>query len=164
VTLDRILVGLDGSEGSAVALRWAIDLAKAVDAEIVAVDAFEVPTAVIAPETGVPVGLGVDEVEVERTLRETAEQAFVTDWSAPLEEAGVRYRRLLEEDPPGEVLLEVAEREQSGLLVTGRRGRGALAALLAGSVNEHLVHCSRIPVTVVPAAGDRHEASTPARS
>jgi nucleotide-binding universal stress UspA family protein len=164
VTLDRILVGLDGSEGSAAALHWAIDLAKAVDAEIVAVHAFEVPTPVIAPETGVPVGLGVDEVEVERTLRETAEQAFVTDWSALLEEAGVRYRRLLEEGPPGEVLLEVAERERPGLLVIGRRGRGALAALLAGRVSEHLVHRSRIPVTVVPAAGDRHEASTPAKS
>jgi nucleotide-binding universal stress UspA family protein len=164
VTLDRIIVGLDGSEGSAAALRWAIDLANAVDAEIVAVHAFEVPTPVIAPETGVPVGLGVEEVEVERTLRETAEEAFVTDWSAPLEEAGVRYRRLLEEGPPGEVLLEVAERERPGLLVTGRRGRRALAALLAGSVSEHLVHHSRIPVTVVPAAGDRHEASTPAKS
>jgi len=164
VTLDRILVGIDGSVGSAVALRWAIDLARAVDAEIVAVHAFEVPTPVIAPETGVPVGLGVDEVEVERTLRETAEQAFVTDWSASLEEAGVPYRRLLEEGAPGEVLLEVAERERPGLLVTGRRGRGALAALLAGSLSEHLVHHSRIPVAVVPATGDRHEAKTPATS
>jgi nucleotide-binding universal stress UspA family protein len=164
VTLERILVGLDGSEGSALALRWAIDLAKAVDAEIVAVHAFEVPTPVIAPETGVPLGLGVDEVEVERTLRETAEQAFVTDWSAPLDAAGVRYRRLLEEGPPGEVLLEIAERERPGLLVAGRRGRRALAALVAGSVSEHLVHHSRIPVTVVPAAGDRHEAKKPART
>jgi len=33
----RILVGLDGSAGSARALAWAIDLAKPLDAEIVAV-------------------------------------------------------------------------------------------------------------------------------
>lgn len=161
VTLERILVGLDGSEGSAAALRWAMGLAKAVDAEIVAVHAWEMPYAMIAPTGELPMGMAVDELDLEQRLRESVEQAFVTDWSAPLDGAGVRFRRLLEVGSPGEVLIEVAERERPGLIVSGRRGRGALAALIAGSVSEHLVHKSRFPVAIVPGAGDQEEANGP---
>jgi nucleotide-binding universal stress UspA family protein len=157
VTLERIVVGLDGSEGSAIALGWAIDLAKAVDAEIVAVHVYDVPLPVIAPTAGVPLGIGVDQLELERMLRESAEEALSTEWSAQLDGAGVRYRRLLVEGTPGDVLLEVAERERASLLVTGRRGRGAIVSLLAGSVSAHLVHRSRIPVAIIPSAGDREE-------
>jgi nucleotide-binding universal stress UspA family protein len=157
VTLERVLVGLDGSEGSARALHWAIDLAKAVGAEVLAVHAFEQPYPVVPPSAEVPVGMVVDEVEAVQALRVAVEQAFVTEWSAPLEGAGVRYRRLLEEGSPGDVLLEVAAREQPGLIVTGRRGRRPLAELLAGSVSHHLVHRSPIPVAIVPGAGDHDE-------
>jgi nucleotide-binding universal stress UspA family protein len=151
--IERILVGLDGSSGSARALDWAIGLARATEAEILAVHAFEPPYPAIAPPVaGVPVGLGVGELEIERTLRDEVERAFDAEWSAPLEGAGVRHRRLFEEGPAGDVLLDVARRERAGLVVTGRRGRGALVAILTGSVSQHLVHRSPIPVTVVPDA------------
>ncbi len=40
----RIVIGLDGSAGSAHALQWAIDMAKGLDAEIVAVHIERLPT------------------------------------------------------------------------------------------------------------------------
>ena len=145
-------MGLDGSEGSVRALDWAIGLARVVGAEVLAVHAFELPYPMIAPPAGLPVGVVASEVELEQTLRGSVEHAFATEWSAPLEDAGVRYRRLFEEGSAGDVLLDVAEREQVGLLVTGRRGRRALTALLAGSVSQHLIHRSAVPVVIVPAA------------
>jgi nucleotide-binding universal stress UspA family protein len=155
VAIARILVGLDGSDGSAVALRWAIHVARAVDAEVLAVHAFELPQPVIAPPVGVGVGLGVEELAVEEELRSTAERVFETEWAAPLAKAGTRHRRLFEEGRPADVLLDVAERENVDLLVTGRRGRGALASLLAGSVSQELIHRARVPVTVVPHTDDQ---------
>ena len=149
--LERILVGLDGSEGSVRALHWAIDLARAAGAEILAVHAFELPYPIISSPAGVPVGTVAGEVELEQALRESVERAFATEWSAPLEDAGVRYRRLFEEGSAGEVLLDVARRERASVLVTGRRGRRALTALLAGSVSQHLIHRSPVPVMIVPA-------------
>ena len=154
---ELVLVGLDGSDGSAAALRWAIREARALDAEVLAVHASELPYPVIAPPAGgVPVGLVSEELALEQSLRSAAEQAFVTHWTAPLERAGVRHRRLFVEGRPGDVLLEVAEREHADLVVTGRRGRGSLVAPFAGSVSQHLVHRAHLPVVVVPApAGSR---------
>ncbi len=149
---ERILVGLDGSEGSAAALRWAIREARALDGEVLAVHAFELPYPAIPPPAGgVPVGLVTEELAMEQSLRAAAEQAFEAEWCAPLAQAGVRHRRLFVEGRPGDVLLEVAEQERATLIATGRRGRGSGFAPFAGSVTQHLVHRAHVPVVIVPA-------------
>ncbi len=159
MTLERILVGLDGSRGSADALQWAIGLASVTGAEILAVHAFELPIPAIPPAPGVAIGVAVDEIAMEQSIRNAVERAFAVEWSGPLDGAGVRHRRLFEEGRPVDVLLDVAERERADLLVTGRHGRGPLASL-AGSVSRQLVHRSRMPVTIVPTGGDRDEGAS----
>ncbi|HSR22206.1 MAG TPA: universal stress protein, partial [Candidatus Eisenbacteria bacterium] len=42
-SVKRIVVGLDGSQGSVRALDWAIRLAAGMDAEVIAVHAHELP-------------------------------------------------------------------------------------------------------------------------
>jgi nucleotide-binding universal stress UspA family protein len=170
--IGRVLVGLDGSANSAAALRWAIRLAKAVDAEVIAVHAFDLPYRAIAPPgegtitaaphgaaayplnspstTNESSGVAAEVASLEQSLRESAKEAFQTQWLGPLEEAGIRYREVFEEGRPVSVLLEIAEREQVDLIVTGRRGLGSLAEFLAGSVSHHLVHQANRPVTVIP--------------
>lgn len=139
------MVGLDGSEGSALALDWAIRLAAAVDAEVIAVHAHELPASLPRPG-GAPY---VPEFESwERSVR----QDFELRWCAPLDGAGVRHRKVFEIGRPGEVLLRQAERVVADLIVTGRRGRGELMELLAGSVSQRMVHGAHCPVVVVPAA------------
>jgi nucleotide-binding universal stress UspA family protein len=49
------------------------------------------------------------------------------------------------------VLLDLAEREDAGLLVTGRRGLNTLGELVLGSVSHHVVHGAKRPVVLVPA-------------
>ncbi|MGI8562351.1 MAG: universal stress protein [Candidatus Dormibacter sp.] len=83
-------------------------------------------------------------------MRDGAKEACRTQWCAPLQEAGVRYREVFGEGRAGAVLIEAAERDEVDLIVTGRRGWSSVAELLAGSVSQYLVHRAKRPVVVIP--------------
>ncbi len=149
--IERIMVGLDGSEGSTAALLWAIRLAEALSAEVLAIYAYQPPEPALAPEVGgVPAGLGSEEVAVQLSLRDAEERVFETEWCAPLLRAGVRHRRIFVEGLPSEVLPEIAASERADVFVTGRRGHRGLAGLVLGSVSQHLARHAHVPVVVVP--------------
>ena len=84
-----ILVGLDGSSGSARALDWAIQVGKPLKAEIVAVYVLELlsPTAV---------GYGLAPIELPDGWLDDLRRQFENEWSAPLKQAGLRYRTVFE--------------------------------------------------------------------
>lgn len=146
MTTNRIVVGVDGSEGSERALRWCVDHAPALDAEVVAVHAFELPVTVL-PDRGMPELL----VENDTVLRERLEEQ-VTEWCEPLRAAGTPHRRLVLDGPPPRVLDDVATKEGAELIVVGRRGRGGFAELVLGSVSHQLSHHAHAPVVIIPAA------------
>ena len=151
--MERILVGLDGSPGSEAALNWAIDLAKALNAEITAVHVFEMPYPMLIPAAGgVPMGIGGEVGSLEQSLREAIREKFRTDWCAPLANAGVRYREEFGEGRAGPVLEEAARKVRADLIVTGRRGLSSLHEVFAGSVSQHLVHNAGVPVVIIPHA------------
>lgn len=138
--IERILVGLDGSDSSAAALDWAIPMARGLEAEVVAVYVAR-PTVSRYPESGPP-------PSYDLSLR----AAFEKEWCRPLAEAGIRYRMLVEEGRrPGEVLAAVAERLDADLIVVGRRGRGGVAEFLLGSVSHELtLHAGRPVLLISP--------------
>jgi nucleotide-binding universal stress UspA family protein len=139
----RIVVGVDGSEAAARALEWTIGLAAPLDAEVIAVYAYELPAYVPRPGRAPYVP---EQENWERALR----QDFMLRWCAPLAEAGVRHRTVFEIGHASDVLLRAAETVVADLIVTGRRGRGELVELLGGSVSQHMVHHAHCPVVVVP--------------
>jgi nucleotide-binding universal stress UspA family protein len=141
----RILVGLDGSPGSARALQWAIEVAKYLKAEVVAVYVLELlsPTAV---------GYGLAPVELPDGWLDDLRRQFESQWSAPLKEAGIRYRTVFETGArgPAPTLIAVAGELQADLIVTGSRGLGGFGELLLGSVSHQLVQHAPVPVVVIP--------------
>jgi nucleotide-binding universal stress UspA family protein len=141
-----IVVGVDASPAAGAALRWAIEYARPLDAEVVAVHAFEAPF-FFAYSYG-----DATRDTLEATLREGVRRCFEEDWCAPLAAAGVRHRKVMEDGRAARVLLDVADREAADLVVTGRRGLNTLGELVLGSVSHNLVHASRRPVVLVPAA------------
>mgnify|MGYP001820717900 CR=1 FL=1 len=50
---------------------------------------------------------------------------------------------------PGQRIIEVAEREQAGMIIMGTHGRNGLAHLLQGSVAEYVTRYARVPVMTV---------------
>jgi nucleotide-binding universal stress UspA family protein len=139
----KILVGLDGSTGSARALAWAIDLAKALGAEIMAVHVAELLT----PSA---LGLGLAPIDLPADWVEDLRSRFENQWSAPLKQAGVHYRTVFETGAPAPTLIAIAREQHPDLIVTGSRGLGGFGELLLGSVSHQLVLHARVPVVVIP--------------
>ncbi|MDQ0381172.1 universal stress protein [Amycolatopsis thermophila] len=135
-----IVVGVDGSAGSAAALRWAVSEAARSDREVVAVNAWTYPGT----------GMTADEVRDarRRALGELADQ--VRD-----EGPGVKIRTEVVEGDPVDVLLSTAD--GAAMLVVGRYGYGRISRALLGSVGAQCVRRAQCPVVIIPAArGDRH--------
>ncbi|MGH7759826.1 MAG: universal stress protein [Candidatus Dormibacteraceae bacterium] len=141
--IKRIAIGVDGSESSAAAIKWAIRLAKGMASQVFAIYAVDMPVYFPEPEE-LPFVLDQD-------WRAAMKSEFEDKWCKPLKVAGVRYRAVMEDGRAATVIASVAERETADVIVVGRRGRGGVAELLLGSTSHELVLHSRRPVLVVSA-------------
>jgi nucleotide-binding universal stress UspA family protein len=135
--IERIVVGVDGSQGSGAAVRWCADLARVVHAEVLAVHAFE-PLAEWVPESD------------PRSWRQRTERE-IDEWVAPLRSAGVSLRtRIIKDIHPVAALAHAIDDEGADLAVVGTRGLGGFSGMRLGRVPVQLVHRTQIPVVLVP--------------
>lgn len=135
----RILVGVDGSQNSLVAVEWAAGLARLVDGEVVAVHAL-----------GLLERLDADRPVAVEGHRDEIRRLFEEVWTAPLTGLAVPARREMRYGRPADVLLTLSEDTDSDLVVVGTRGVGARSDLLLGSTSAELAQRCRRPVVVVP--------------
>jgi nucleotide-binding universal stress UspA family protein len=131
------VVGVDGSESSKAALRWAIQQARAVDARVEAVTAWEYLAFSGSPP---PVARFDFEDIAARSLVETI-SAVVGDRRDCV--VGTR----VVEGNAARVLLDAAT--GADMLVVGNRGYGGFTEALLGSVSQHCTHHAECPVVVI---------------
>ncbi|QXJ22638.1 universal stress protein [Actinomadura graeca] len=140
-----IVVGVDGSPGSAAALGFAFEEAAARGAGVRAVLAWTHPASA-APEELRPSAFDAEALagEHERVLAEALAgwRERFPDVSVEREVVHQRTVRALADASAG-----------ADLLVVGSRGRGGFAGLLLGSVGRAMLHRAHCPVAVVPAPG-----------
>lgn len=139
--MERIVVGVDGSQAAREALRWAIDEARRRDATVEAVYAWHQPFMAGYMMEG-ELDLGHYEEEAQKIL-DTAVDA-VKDG------AGVTIERKLVAGSAAGALVD--EAKGAALLVVGSRGRGGFSGLLLGSVSQQAAHHAPCPVVIIPAA------------
>ena len=142
--IKRIVVGVDGSEHAGSALDWAVLVAKAMDSEVIAVYALDIPVWAADPFTT------AQPPQFDPEWRTEIRQAFEERWCKPLRDAGVRYRSVMEDGRPATVIDSVADAEGADLVVLGRRGRGEVAELVLGSISHEVVLASKRPVLLIP--------------
>lgn len=135
--IKRFVVGVDGSAGGAAALRWAVQLATGVGAEVLAVNAYKRPYAEVSPE------------EHARLLDERG-ALLADEWVRPVRDAGVSVLTKVQQGDPRDIMA-IAEDEGGDLVVLGRTGqRGCPGFLHLGSVVEYVAHHSQLPLAVIP--------------
>ncbi|MGW3045543.1 universal stress protein [Kitasatospora sp. NPDC001159] len=141
----KVVVGVDGSEQSRRALRWAVQQAELTHGVVEAVMAWEPPFS--GWGSAVPVGEEAHLGEVARKiLAENVEKAVGS-------QPPVDIRLRVGEGTPAWVLLAAAK-ERASLLVVGHRGLGGIEGALLGSVGQYCVQHSPCPVVVVRSAAD----------
>jgi nucleotide-binding universal stress UspA family protein len=145
-----IVVGVDGSEDSMAALRFAAAEAALRDAKLRVVCAWHIPTAVYAGGWTPPVDMTSS---FDTAARDVASQAMS---EVARLQPGVDRESKVVEGQAAEVLLRASE--DADLLVVGSRGLGGFKSLLLGSVSQQVAHHATCPVAIVPhatrAAGD----------
>ncbi len=135
--MSGIVVGVDGSEASHAALRWALREARLRGLPLLALHAWVCPS----------LGLGRRPPGYEG-FREAAGELLDEALAACAGAArGVEVERVVVEGAPAEELLAAAE--DAELLVLGSRGLGGFAGLLLGSVSQQCAHHARCPVVIV---------------
>jgi nucleotide-binding universal stress UspA family protein len=146
----RIVVGVDGSPGSARALRWAIGLARDEKAEIIPVYALG-PGADLARGTSnaVAAGLGLSPSELG-SWRDELRREFEHEWCSPLVAEGLPFRTRFEHVSAAAALMAVADGMDADLIVVGAHGHGGFEDRVLGSVSYKVSHRAHQPVVIVP--------------
>jgi nucleotide-binding universal stress UspA family protein len=137
----RIVVGVDGSEQSKLALRWAAYVARLGSATVDAVMAWDYPvTFGWSAGWSYPDGGWTPQEDAEKALAEALAEVYGEQPPAGL-------RRFVEQGNAAKVLLDHSD--GATLLVVGSRGHGGFAGLLLGSVSANCAEHAPCPVLVV---------------
>ena len=155
------MVGVDGSQGSLNALRWAFGEARARKIPVHAVFAWQYYPHWVdpgglgsmfplgyQPEVGVPEdAFAQAAASVEKLLDAVVSEATKSDPDSATDP--VRITQEAVEGHAAQVLLDSVS--GGDMLVVGSHGHGGFVGAVLGSVSQHVVSHSRCPVVVIPA-------------
>lgn len=137
-----IVVGVDGSEESKAALKWALAESRLRGSRVRAIHAWHYSTFVggygyVDPEV---MDAGALQSAASETLKESVVEVVgdTTD---------VEIERVVLQGAAAKILIDESERAE--LLVVGSRGHGGFAGLLLGSVGQQCAHHAHCPVVIV---------------
>ncbi|MFL5900138.1 MAG: universal stress protein [Solirubrobacterales bacterium] len=141
----RIVVGTDGSETAAEAVRQAVDLAKLSGAELSIVSAYEPLSKrqVEAEKLDAPA-----DVQYEIGPREDV-NLVLDAAAASARKEGVEVQTHPAEAEPAEAILSVAEETNADLIVVGNKGMTGARRFLLGSVPNNVSHHAPCSVIIV---------------
>jgi nucleotide-binding universal stress UspA family protein len=141
--MERIVVGVDGSEGGAAALEFAAGEAAFRGARLRIVSAWQVPAVAYGGHLGPPLDPATWDAFGVRA-QQVADDALA---AVKKLHPSLEGEALAIEGQPADVLLE--QGADATLIVVGRRGLGGFRSLLLGSVSQQVVQHAACPVVVV---------------
>lgn len=140
----RILVPVDGSSTSNLALQEAIKLAKQVGARLELVYIYEDAVYLVDENY-------FNYEELQKTIHDCGEKMLTTA-EATAQAAGIPVETRLipsNNERIANILVEEAKRWQAELIVIGTHGHSGFSRLLLGSVAEGVVRIAPIPVLLI---------------
>jgi len=133
-----IVVGIDGSEASLCALRWAVAQTKLTKSTLEMIATWEYPTSLgwapAYPSDWDPAG------DTKKALAKIVDDEIGAN-------PGFDVRQVVVEGHAAPVLVQASAKAE--LLVVGSRGHGEFAGMLIGSVSEYCAMHAQCPVVIV---------------
>lgn len=142
---EKIVVAVDGSEGSSKALKLAVGLQKAVGGELLIVTIFrhhsllEASMSMVRP----------DEPEnMDDAMRAHAKQVAEEAKQIAAAEGAANIRAFVKAGQPARSIVKFADEHAADLVVVGSRGLGDVEGFLLGSVSHKVTSLAKCPVLV----------------
>lgn len=147
MTLPKIILApTDFGASSERAVAYAVELGKALGAEVVVLHTYDLPI------VGFPDGALVATPEMALRLGEAADTGVKAALAAHAA-SGVPMRGVVRQGVPWQTIIDYANEIAAGMIVMGTHGRRGLPRALLGSVAEKVVRTATCPVVSVH-AGD----------
>ncbi len=146
---DRILVAVDGSDTSLLALSHAVELAMVFGSELTllsVIDKFKLPFSA-------EYGLEAQESH-ERLVQGVIENLNEVTVELGESHPDISVEPRVEEGRPAKIIVEVAEEEDFDLIVMGSQGFGLIAGWFLGSVSNEVVNSCTKPLLIVKKPAD----------
>jgi nucleotide-binding universal stress UspA family protein len=150
-----IVVPLDGSRFSSIALKYAIDIADHYKAQLILVRAVErtVPIATagasIGVETAASSRLAVEAAEREDRIHERQAKQYMRKKVREVASEGVKAEYHVVFGDPYKSIMDICKQEKADLVVMTTHGKSGLKRAILGSVADKIVRDARVPVLVI---------------
>lgn len=139
--MKTILVAFDGSESAIKGVRTAIELSRAMGAQLELV--------YVLPPILLPPSVYADTIQkIEEGNREAAQDVLKLG-AKIVTDAGATCDTVMLHGAPAEAMADLALAERFWGVVIGAKGHNALSRVMLGSVADRLVHICSKPVLVV---------------
>lgn len=137
----KIVIATDGSEYSANAINYAVELARISESKIFAI---------YVVDTGVFMSIPMDVawMNMYEMLKKEGDEATAMVESAA-RAANVEIECFTVEGHPAEEIIKLADNNSADIIIMGTLGKSGLDRFLLGSVAEKVSRISRIPVMIV---------------
>ncbi len=141
MSYSKILIAVDSSEYSMNAAKKGLELSHQLNAKVALLYVVDTSKALGNIDAGISAeqALIILKKEAEQTLDELAAMYN-----------GSSIMKFIPEGIPSKDIIKTAEIWEADLIILGTHGRTGLQHLLVGSVAEHIIRHSKIPVMVVP--------------
>lgn len=155
--LNKLLVAIDESASSNWAFETALELAGALNAELILVHALDIfaSSSPVSPFTLVDGSSSeLDEkaqknYELKITEYASRYDALLKEKQAEAQAAGVTTQSIQPYGRPGPTICRAASDHNVDLIVVGNRDRSTLKELVPGSVSNYVVHHAPCSVTII---------------
>lgn len=146
MTIEKILVAVDFSDESEIAVHQALDMARHVGASLTLLHVGSVPD---KPE-GIPPSMHTTVAQYLRIVDEylAEDRRKLEELRERLSGQGVEVSHMVIDGIPDRGICKAAEEMKADLIVTGTHGRTGVKRFFLGSVAEHVVRLSKTNVMV----------------
>lgn len=141
MTFSKVLVAYDGSELSTKALNTALSYCRENQAKLEVLHVVNFQNFVVGE------AMVAFPVPLQKEIQDNAEK-LIAKAEAQMEGL-VDSQAVLRQGSPGAAILDHAEENGCDLIVIGSRGFGGFRSFMLGSVSNHVVQNSEVPVLIV---------------
>ena len=145
--IEKILVGIDGSENSYKALNYAIDLAQKYNASLIILNILQIPVFGTPQE---PLEVSAATTSIINDLRKTHENTLnKAKEIAQKTNPKIKINAIMKEGNPASQITSTADEEKADLIVIGHTGQGRLKELFLGTTSERVAHTAKCAVLII---------------